>query len=100
MSVKEIKRFLVESGSGFYYSGIRIDKVNREVIIFDEEGNYLQDNEILRVGINDYIPAVHSTYFPEDGEIQPLTAAETIIKFIENSAADIDYTNCSRYFRY
>ncbi|WP_319590486.1 bifunctional UDP-sugar hydrolase/5'-nucleotidase [uncultured Draconibacterium sp.] len=100
MSVAEIKRFLAESGSGFFYSGILIDKIDREVVLFDEEGNYLRDDEILRVGINDYIPAVHAPYFPEEREVQPLTAAETIIKFLENTTNPINYSGCSRYFRY
>lgn len=100
MSVAEIKKFLAESGSGFYYSGIIIDKIDREVVLFDESGNHLNDDEVLKVGINDYIPAVHSPYFPEDGEVQPLTAAETIIKYLENTTGNIDYSNCSRYFYY
>lgn len=100
MSVAEIKRFLAESGSGFYYSGVLIDKIDREVVLFDEAGNYLHDDEVLRVGINDYIPAVHSPYFPDEREEQPLTAAESIIKFLENTSSNIDYSDCSRYFRY
>ncbi|WP_297087504.1 bifunctional UDP-sugar hydrolase/5'-nucleotidase [uncultured Draconibacterium sp.] len=100
MTVAEIKRFLAESGSGFYYSGIMIDKIDREVVLFNEEGKYLNDNEILRVGINDYIPAVHAPYFPNNGEVQELTAAETIIKFLETTTSPVNYTSCSRYFRY
>lgn len=100
MSVEEIKYFLKESGSGFYYSGILIDKIDGEVVIFNQSGNRLRDNVMLRVGINDYIPAVHSPLFPEEREEQALTAAETIIKFVEDTSTEIDYSACSRYFRF
>ncbi|MDX8339962.1 bifunctional UDP-sugar hydrolase/5'-nucleotidase [Draconibacterium sp. IB214405] len=100
MSVADIKKFLAESGAGFYYSGILIDEIDQDVVLFDESGKYLDNDKILRVGINDYIPVVHSPYFPENGEVQELTAAETIIKYLENTTGEINYSGCSRYFHY
>jgi len=100
MSVEEIKAFLKGSGSGFYYSGISIQKAGSEIIIRDELGRTIPENYVLKVGINDYIPAVHSLYFPAKGEIQPLTAAETIIAFLESNTNPIKFSNCYNYFRY
>ena len=60
----------------------------------------IPDDYILKIGINDYIPAVNYIYFPDDGVIQPLTAAETLIAYLENVNSKIYYPNCNRYFRY
>jgi hypothetical protein len=54
----------------------------------------------LTLGTNDYIPAVYDSYFPENGDIQALTAAETIIYYLENLNSNVNYTNCSNYFRF
>ena len=100
MTVQEIKNFLSDSGSGFYYSGIQIKKVNNAIEIRDEQGRKIPDDYVLKVGLNDYIPAVHSSFFPKNGEIQPLTAAETIIAYLESTTGSINYSNCYNYFRY
>lgn len=99
MTVGEIKRFLIGSGSGFYYSGIELKQIGQDIEVKNTNGETLQDDEILRIGINDYIPAVHDTYFPENGAVQSLTAAETIITYLEEINNQVDYTNCNRYFR-
>jgi hypothetical protein len=99
MTVLEIKKFLKDSGSGFYYSGIEIKQDGQDVIIRDLEANNLDDDQILRVGMNDYIPAVHDVYFPEIGTVQELTDAETIIEYLKNSNTAVDYPNADRYFR-
>ncbi len=100
MTVEQIKLFLQGSDSGFYYSGIQIKKAGGAIEIRDELGRKIPDNYLLKVGINDYIAAVHSSYFPENGIIQSLTAAETIIAYLESINTSINYSNCYNYFRY
>ena len=100
MTVAEIQEFLIETGSGFYYSGIRIEQVGRDVRIRDLDGNTLADEVILTIGINDYIPAVHDDYFPVNGDIQDLTSAESLIYYLENINENVHYPNCDHYFRY
>ncbi|WP_430814323.1 bifunctional metallophosphatase/5'-nucleotidase [Carboxylicivirga sp. RSCT41] len=100
MSVLEIKQFLIGSASGFYYSGVRIEQNGQTIIIHDLSGNELSDETILTIGINDFIPAVHDDYFPDAGELQPLTAAQTLMAYLEEGDGQVDYQNCNRYFRY
>lgn len=100
MTVSEIKNFLEGSRSGFYYSGIQIDQIGQDIQIKDLNDNILPDTSILTLGTNDYIPAVHDNYFPLNGSIQPLTAAETIIYYLENVNSQVNYPNCNRYFRF
>lgn len=100
MSVAKIKEFLIGTGSGFYYSGIRIEQSGKDIRIKDLSGNILDDDTILSIGINDYIPAVHDDYFPQDGEIQSLTSAESLIYYLENINSDVNYLSCDHYFRY
>jgi len=100
MTVLDIKNFLAGSGSGFYYSGVQINQVGNTIEITDLNSNLLSDNTELTLGTNDYIPAVYDSYFPVNGDIQVLTAAETIIYYLENVNSEVDYPNCSRYFRF
>ncbi|MEJ2114144.1 MAG: 5'-nucleotidase C-terminal domain-containing protein, partial [Flavobacteriaceae bacterium] len=100
MTVAEIKNFLRGSGSGFYYSGINIDQVGNTIEIRDLSNNLLSDNTVLTLGTNDYIPAVHDSYFTMAGDIQTLTAAETLIYYLENIESTVNYPSCSRYFRF
>ncbi len=100
MTVSEIKTFLQGSRSGFYYSGVQIDQVGSDVQIKDMNNTVLSDDTILTLGINDYIPAVYDSYFPIIGDVQPMTAAETIIFYLENINNDVNYPNCNHYFRF
>jgi hypothetical protein len=100
MTVEQIKLFLQGSGSGFYYSGIQIRKVDGSIEIRDAQGRKIPNEYVLKVGINDYIPAVHPLYFPDNGMVQSLTAAETIIAYLEGNNAPIDFSSCYNYFRY
>lgn len=100
MTVEEIKLFLQGSGSGFYYSGIQIRKTGGAIEISDRLGRKIPDDYVLKVGINDYIPAVHSSYFPNNGIVQTLTAAETIIAYLESNSSPVDFSTCYNYFRY
>ena len=100
MTVADIKDLFIGSGAGFYYSGVHIEQQNTDIKISDLNGNELHDQAILRLGSNDYIPAVYDNYFPTNGEVQSLTAAETIISYLEEINSEVDYENCERYFRY
>lgn len=60
----------------------------------------LSDNTILSVGVLDYVPAVNDTYFPAKGNTQSLNDAETIIYYLKNIKSNINYPDCSNYFRY
>ncbi len=100
MTVLEIKTFLEGSHSGFYYSGVQIEQIGNDIQIRDLDNNIIPDNTILILGTNDYIPAVYDNYFPVNGNIQSLTAAETIIYYLENINSEMNYPNCSRFFRY
>ena len=100
MTVLEIKNFLKESGSGFYYSGIQIEQFSNTVEIKDLNDKILHDETVLTVGLNDYIPAVHERFFPHSGTIQPKTDAEAIIFYLKNINSEVDYVNCNRYFRF
>ncbi|MGQ1909031.1 bifunctional metallophosphatase/5'-nucleotidase [Marinifilum sp. RC60d5] len=99
MSVLEIKNFLKESGSGFYYSGVTLNQQDKNIIIKDLQGQALADQTILKVGLNDYIPAVHDDYFPENRDRQNQTDTETIISYLMSLNNEIDYPACDRYFR-
>lgn len=100
MSVSEIKKFLVGSGSGFYYSGIQIEQKRDEIEIVNLNGKIIPDEVILSIGVNDYIPSVHEKYFPKKGEVQALTDAEIIISYLETINDQVNYSNSNHYFRY
>ena len=100
MSVAEIKNLLIGTGSGFYYSGVQIEQIGNEALIMDLNGRILLDETELTVGINDYVPAVHDDYFPSNGEIQPLSSAESLIYYLENIDGVVNYPNCENYFRF
>lgn len=100
MTVSEIKTFLIGSGSGFYYSGVSFEKINGEIEVKDLEGNIISDETILSVGLNDYIAAVHDSYFPDNGIVKTQTDAETVISYLENTNTQIDYSGCNGYFKY
>ncbi len=100
MTVSEITSFLKGTGSGFYYSGMQIEQVGDDIHLLDELDQLLPSETMLTLGINDYIPAVHASHFPEEGDIQTMTAAETIIYYLENVNSQVDYADCNRYFRF
>ena len=99
MTVLDIKKFLAGSGSGFYYSGIQIQQIDQEIEIRNMQGQRLSDDTILKLGLNDYVPAVYDKYFPESGQVQNMTDAETVISYLQNINNQVDYPVCDRYFR-
>jgi len=100
MTVAEVKRFLQETGSGFYYSGVRLAQANQQVLIYDEQGNLLPDTQTLTLGVNDYIPAVHDAYFHSEPDVQPYTTAELLMMYLRGTTAPVDFTDCRHYFRF
>ncbi len=100
MTISEIKSFLMGSGSGFYYSGVQINQVGNIIEIKDMDNVVISDDTVLTLGINDYIPAVWDNYFPTNGNTQASDSADTIIYYLQNINAEVNYTNCSNYFRY
>ncbi len=100
MSVQQIKNFLVGTASGFYFSGIQITQVGQSVEIKNESGDVLSNDTFLSVGLNDYIPAVHDNYFPLASDVQPLSAAESIMYYLQNITSQVNYPDCANYFRY
>ena len=100
MTVLDIKTFLKGSRSGFYYSGIQIEQIGNDIQITDLNDNIIPDSNVLTLGTNDYIPAVYDNYFPTNGNIQTLTAAETIISYLENVNSEVNYPSCVRFFRF
>jgi 2',3'-cyclic-nucleotide 2'-phosphodiesterase (5'-nucleotidase family) len=100
MTVAEIKNLFIGTGAGFYVSGIQISQNGSEIEIRDDGGTIIPDGTILSLGINDYIPAVHDSYFPETADVQALTAAETLIAYLETINDQVDYPVCDCYFRY
>jgi 2',3'-cyclic-nucleotide 2'-phosphodiesterase (5'-nucleotidase family) len=100
MTVSEIKNFLVGSQSGFYYSGIQIEQIGNNIIVEDLNGMIIPDATVLTLGTNDYIPAVYQNYFPLTGSLQSLTAAETLISYLETINSQVNYPNCDHYFKY
>ena len=100
MSALDIKNFLKGSRSGFYYSGIQLQQIGNDIQIKDLNNNIITDGTMLTIGTNDYIPAVYKNFFPLFGDVQSLTAAETIISYLENNTGQVNYSNCNHYFKY
>lgn len=99
MTVGEIKDFLKGSKVGIYYAGLEIEQENG-VITLLKNGKELNNTIALKVGLNDYIPAVYDTYFTQTPTITPYTTAETIINYLENNAAPINYSQVNKYFKF
>ena len=100
MSASNIKAFLKGSASGFYYSGIQIEQVASSIVLRDGNNTIIPNNMILRLGINDYIPAVYDNYFPATGDVQPYTTADAIIYYLKNMDDQVNYPGCDHYFVY
>lgn len=100
MSVAEIKNFLRQTGDGFFYSGISLSTENGRIVARDLKGDVIPDETVLSVGMNDYIPARYDQHFPAQYEAKPFTTSEALINWLENNPEDIDYSDCTKYFRY
>ncbi len=101
MTAAEIKEFFKGSGRGFYVAGIGLERLDDEIIIYDEDGIEIDDATELTVGLNDFIPALYEdTFLFEDADVQDLTSAESVIQYLKTINSTIDYDGCTRYFRY
>ncbi|UMB60695.1 bifunctional metallophosphatase/5'-nucleotidase [Lutibacter sp. A80] len=100
MSISEIKNFLKNSKAAIYYSGVYITQEDNTIIIKNKEYQTLSDNELVTIGLNDYIPAVYDTYFTKQPIYLPNTTAETLINFLESTTTPINYTQVNSYFKY
>lgn len=100
MTVGELKQFLIDSESGFYYSGIKLSQNGSEIIVKDLLNRPIPDEYTLSVGFNDYIAAVHEKYLPNSRTTHPLTAAETLIRYLTDYNNTVDYPYSGSYFRY
>jgi len=97
MTAGEISAFFSETGARLHVSGISLEQTQNGLKVFDESGHVLDDNDILTIGINDYIPAVYDQYFPlEKANIQDLTTAETIIEYLDNINSTLSYDGCDQ----
>ncbi len=100
MTVAEIKNFLKNSGSGFYYSGGTIEQQGADIVIKNDTQEILSDNFNLKIGLNDYIPAVYDSYFTQTPTFLPYTTAEAIINYLDNNSSPINFTNYNNYFKF
>ena len=81
-----------------HISGISLENSGSGIIIYNESGDEMGDNETVTIGINDYIPAVHDSYFNYSGaDIKELTTAETIIQYLKTVNSTVGYEGCDRY---
>ncbi len=98
-TVGSLEKFLEQSQSGFYYSGVIIEQVNGAVELYDIDHNLLNDQKKLSVGINDYVAAVHD-FFGKDGDFLDYTSSDAIMNYLNRTEREIDFTNSNRYFRF
>ncbi|MEN8200956.1 MAG: bifunctional UDP-sugar hydrolase/5'-nucleotidase [Bacteroidota bacterium] len=100
ISASELKHFLKESETGFYYAGVGIRQRDDLIQLLDQQGNVLADTSRLTLATNDYITAVHETILPENARMQARTDVEVIISFLARMDREVDYSACDRFFRY
>jgi 5'-nucleotidase/UDP-sugar diphosphatase len=94
----EIKNFMLQCSQWQAFSGIDYEVVEEELILYDQSGQIIRDDQVLKVAINDYIPSVEDALFPSDGKILPYTTAEALIYFLKYSNSIVHYPDCDRYF--
>lgn len=101
LTAQEVKEFFIQTGAGLHVSGLEFERNGQDLTVYDEAGNAYTDDELITIGINDYIPAVHDTYFPlEKAEIKNYTTAEAIIGYLQTINSTVDEEGCNQYFSY
>jgi 2',3'-cyclic-nucleotide 2'-phosphodiesterase (5'-nucleotidase family) len=100
ITVGEIKKFLKESNSGFYYSGLNIIQSNGEIYIADNTNTRLHDTVRIKLGMNDYAAAVHQKYFPKIKTTYKYTSSEMLIQYLRTSQKNLNFSGCTNYFKY
>ncbi|WP_421873148.1 bifunctional metallophosphatase/5'-nucleotidase [Marinoscillum sp.] len=101
LTALEVKQFFMQTGAGLHVSGLEFERNGQDLTVYDEAGNAYADDDLVTIGINDYIPAVHDTYFPlEKAEIKNYTTAEAIIGYLQTINSTVDEEGCNQYFSY
>ena len=100
-TVREIKDFFIQTGQGLHVYGITLERVGNDLVIRNQNGEVLDDNVSLTLGINDYIPATNPGYFDiGQADIRPLTTAETLVDYLKTVNSTVNHEGCNHYFRY
>lgn len=99
MTVGAIKKFLMETRTSVYYSGIIIEQDDQNIFFYDENDQLINDDAVLKLAVNDYIPAVYDTYF-SNPTLWPFTTAEALIQFLKTGNGTIDYSMENNFFRF
>jgi 5'-nucleotidase/UDP-sugar diphosphatase len=100
LTVAQIKKFLKESQSGFYFAGLSISQIGEQVVISNSKGDQLKDNNIIKLCMSDYAAAVHHTFFPKQGKVFNQTSSQMLINHLRKTRKALNYTNCSNYFKF
>ncbi|MBL4939211.1 MAG: bifunctional metallophosphatase/5'-nucleotidase [Lutibacter sp.] len=100
MTAGEIKNFLKNSGTGFYYSGLLIEQDGNYITLNNLNNEPISDSTNLTIGLNDYIPAVYDSFFSKTPTYKPYTTAEAIINYLEKNSNPINYTSYNNYFKF
>lgn len=96
MTVAELKNFLMDpEAPSLAYSGVRIARTNGNITIYDSEENVMSDNEVLVIGMNDYISNVHADNFGSPVKTFEKTTAEYLIEYLQEYQSVIDYEDCN-----
>jgi len=99
MTIGEIKTFLKDNKVGLYYAGLIIEQDGNTIEIRTEDGQILNNNTTITLGINDYIPAVYSNYF-NNPIFSSNTTAENLIHYLETNKDPINFTTYQSYFKF
>ncbi len=96
-TVGEFERFFCETGSRFVFTGIEVNDTGSDFQIIGDDGAPLPDDQLLTLGVNDYIPAVYDGFFDvADADIRGYTTAEAIIGYLQEINSTIDFEGCER----
>ena len=96
-TVGEFENFFCETGARFFFTGINIDDSNNDFQIVDVNGIPLDDQTMLTMGVNDFIPAVYDDFFNfEEANIRDYTTAEAVIGYLETINSSIDFEGCGK----
>jgi 5'-nucleotidase/UDP-sugar diphosphatase len=100
MSIGNFKKLLKESESGFYYAGLTIKQENNQIIITDSKGKQLTDEVTIKLGMNDYIAAVHHKYFPDKNHNFKTSSSAMLIEYLKNRKVAINHSGKKNYFKF
>lgn len=97
LTVSEFKRFLVENNGEMAFSGIDLSFTGANYEFRDETGTLLDDSATIRLGMNDFIPALYDNFFSyEATDIKDVTTAETLIEYLDIIQNTVNFEGCER----